>query len=317
MKQRTKQKALIFLTIVLSVLSLSAHLASGEEYRFSASYLYSLSNFYGILPVSWVHLSVDESTNEVYMIPGAGVDIFNDKGMEVYSFNKAAELGAVADTAVNDEGNILILAYREQHTEIIRCNYRGEPIAKIKLQGVPPEFAGMDFNRMIYRNRLLYLASLNDMKVIVTDGAGVFQSGYDMAALIGEDAQDTGIVGFSVTREGDMLFTVPAIAKAYVVSPDRSYKVFGRRGSTAGKFGVPGGIVTDASGKFILVADTLRCCIVVYDRNLKFRTEFGYRGRRPEALVAPVALAIDGQNRLYVSQSRNRGVSVFQITTGS
>lgn len=314
MKQRVK--ALIFLAMATS---LSARLASGaEEPNFSVSYLYTLSNFSGILPVSWVQISVDESTNELYMIPGTGVKIFNDRGMEVYSFNNAGELGAVADMAVSDEGDIILLAYREQRTEITRCNYRGEPVAKIELQGVPGEFSGLSFNRVIYRNRSLYLASLNDMKVIVTDSAGVFKNGFDMAALIEEESRDTGMVGFSVTREGEILFTVPSLARAYVVSPDRSFKVFGRRGSTAGKFGVPGGIVEDASGKFILVADALRCVVIAFDKkDFVFRKEFGYFGSWANSIWGPMELAIDGQNRLYVSQNRNRGVNVYQITTGS
>jgi DNA-binding beta-propeller fold protein YncE len=314
MKQSGKQKALIFLAMAIS---LSARLASAEEPNFSVSYLYTLSNFSGILPVSWVQISVDESTNELYMLPGAGIKIFNDRGMEVYSFDNGGEFGAVADVAVSDEGDIILLTYREQRTEIIRCNYRGELKAKIELQGVPGEFSGLPFNRVIYRNRSLYLASLNDMKVIVTDSAGVFKSGFDMAALIGEEARDTGMVGFSVTREGELLFTVPAIAKAYVVSPDRSFKVFGRRGSTPGRFGVPGGIAEDASGKFILVADVLRCVITVFDKNFIFRKEFGFYGPRAGNLVGPMELAVDGLNRVYVSQNRNRGVNVYQITTGS
>jgi DNA-binding beta-propeller fold protein YncE len=80
---------------------------------------------------------------------------------------------------------------------------------------------------------------------------------------------------------------------------------------------VPGGIVTDASGRYILVADTLRCCIVVFNKDLKFCTEFGYRGLSPDALIGPMGLAVDGRNRLYVTQLRNRGVNVYQITAGS
>jgi sugar lactone lactonase YvrE len=64
----------------------------------------------------------------------------------------------------------------------------------------------------------------------------------------------------------------------------------------------------------LLVADTLRCRIIVYDSNYRFKTEFGYRSLSPEGIVGPMALAVDSKNRLYVSQLRKRGVSVFQLT---
>jgi DNA-binding beta-propeller fold protein YncE len=88
-------------------------------------------------------------------------------------------------------------------------------------------------------------------------------------------------------------------------------------GSTPGRFGVVAGITSDASGKFILVADTLRCVVMIFDRDFRFQTEFGFRGLRPENLVGPMGLAIDSKNRLYVAQLRNRGVSVYQLTQGN
>jgi DNA-binding beta-propeller fold protein YncE len=153
--------------------------------------------------------------------------------------------------------------------------------------------------------------------VIVTDRAGLVKDSYDIASLIEldeKDRKDADIVGFSVDQDGNILFTMPIIAKAGVLSPDKHVRFFGQSGSTAGKFGVLGGIAADASGKFILVSDTLRCVVMVFDRNFKFQTEFGFRGLEPDNLIGPMQLAVDNKNRLYVAQLRNRGISVYQIT---
>jgi hypothetical protein len=65
------------------------------------------------------------------------------------------------------------------------------------------------------------------------------------------------------------------------------------------------------------VADKLRCVVMVFTKDFKFLTEFGFRGLGPSNLVGPMQLAVDSKNRLYVTQLRNRGVSVYQLTAGS
>jgi len=313
MRQRVKHNLVVLLA---AFFLLPAGIVSAENVF--ATYLYSLSNFSGIFPVSWVNMSVDESHDEVYIIPGQGVKIFNDRGMEVYSFNEAGDIVGVVDVAVDDEGNIILLSNAQK--EIIRCNYRGEPIGKMELKNLPPGFADFFPNRVFFRKGSFYFASLGSLKVVVTDVAGLVKDSYDIAALVNlkdNERKDADIVGLSVDREGNILFTMPVMAKVYVLSPDKQIRFFGQPGSTAGKFGVVGGVSSDASGEFILVADTLRCVVMVFDRNFKFQTEFGFRGLEPDNLIGPLQLAVDNKNRLYVAQLRNRGISVFQITTGS
>jgi DNA-binding beta-propeller fold protein YncE len=295
---------------------LPAGLASAED-NVSVPYLFTLSNFTGILPLSWADISIDESRDEVYVLSGQGIKIFNDKGMEIYSFNEAGEIGGVPDVAADDEGNIIVISNTQK--AIVRCDYRGEQLSTIELKNLPPAFSGFFPNRVIFRNGSFYFASLGSKQVIVTDRQGVFKDGYDIAAIVTFDEKnrvDTDIVGFSIDREGNILFTMPVLAKAFVLSPDKQIRSFGQRGSRAGNFGVPGGIAADASGKFILVADTLRCVVMVFNKDFVIQTEFGFRGLGPSNLVGPMQLAVDSKNRVYVTQLRDRGVSVYQIQTG-
>jgi hypothetical protein len=61
------------------------------------------------------------------------------------------------------------------------------------------------------------------------------------------------------------------------------------------------------------VSDRLRCVVLVFDRNLRFQTEFGYRGAQPSNLIVPDDLAVDSNGNVYIGQAANRGVSVFQV----
>ena len=87
---------------------------------------------------------------------------------------------------------------------------------------------------------------------------------------------------------------------------------FGRPGSAPGRFGILAGIATDSRGN-LLVADKLKCVVMVFDKDFNFVTEFGFRGPRPENLILPDDVAVDRTGRLYVTQWRSRGVSVFAL----
>jgi len=316
---RYKIKQLLILSAIAFLVLLSS---PGKSQAIKGSFLYTLSNFTGALPYNWVRTYADKVNNEIYVInPSDGsVRIFNENGMEIYRFGEDGSLGGIYDVAVNKEGNLLILSFNTQDTgpkySIIRCNYRGEPISNIEMKNLPPEFSNFLPSRLIYREGLLYLPSPGQMKVLVIDENGNFKDCYDLAALLELDEKkksETDFFGFSVDKEGNMYFTIPMVFKAYKLSPDRNLTYFGRKGSQQGRFGVISGIVTDDQG-YIYIADTLRCVVMIFDKDFKFQTEFGYRGFRPGNLIAPRELEVDGNGKIYITQTRKRGVSVYKLT---
>jgi hypothetical protein len=321
MRYLTKQ---LLALIAISFLVLSSGNAKAQAVK--GTFLYSLSSFTGPIPYSWVELTLDKEKNEVYVCNGwdGSVRIFNENGMEVYNFGEDSDLGNISMThlAVDRDGNILLLSYNHDvkgtSYSIIRCNFRGEVISRFQPQNLPSDFSGFSPSRIIYReykDGRLYLVDKNLMKVAVTDMSGAYLDGFDLAGLLGFDEKkraDTGIVGFNVDREENILFTIPVLFQAYKLSPDRKIVSFGQRGSAPGKFNVVGGIVSDDKG-YLYLTDTLRCVVMIFDKDFKFLREFGYRGYRPSNLIAPMELTVDNMGRIYVSQSARRGVSVFQV----
>jgi len=319
MRYLTKQ---LLILIAIAFLALSSGTAKAQSVK--GTFLYSLSNFTGAIPYSWVELALDKEKNEVYVCDGSdrSVRIFNENGMEVYNFGEDSDLGNINIThlAVDKDGNILLLSYKHDvkgtSYSIIRCNFRGEVISRFEPHDLPSDFSGFLPIRIIYREGRLYLVDKNLMKVAVTDMSGAYLDGYDLAALLRFDEKkraDTGIVGFSVDKEGNIFFTIPVQFQAYKVTPDHKIVAFGQRGSAPGKFNIVGGIATDDKG-YLYLTDTLRCVVMIFDKDFKFLKEFGYRGYGPENLIAPMELTVDNRDRIYVSQSARRGVSVFKIT---
>jgi len=310
------------LLILLAVLFLMGYSTSASA-EVKASYLYTLSSFTGLIPYSWVELALDKEKNELYVCNGSdgSVRLFNENGMEIYNFGEDSELGNINIThlAVDKDGNILLLSYnydvKGTSFSIIRCNFRGEVISRFEPQNLPSDFSGFSPSRIFYKEGRLYLVDKNLMKVAVTDMNGAYLHGYDLAALLHFDEKkrrDTGIKGFNVDNEGNIFFTIPVLFQAYKLSPDGKITSFGQRGSAPGKFNVVGGIATDDKG-YLYLTDTLRCVVMIFDKDFKFLREFGYRGYGPDNLIAPMELTVDNRGRIYVSQSARRGVSVFQV----
>jgi len=312
-----KKQLLVLIAIAFLVLSPVATKAQPVR----GSYLYNLSNFTGTISFSWPRVFIDQERNEVYVVYQNFIRIFNEAGMEVYSFGDDLDLGTIVDLTLDRDGNILLLSYKWSQTtdkvdyEITHCNYRGEPKSTTAVKNLPPQYSKFSPNRMIYREGNLYLASKVTMVVIVTDADGVFKEVYDILPLLEleeKEKQDAMMESFTMDREGNFLFTIPPLFRAYKISLDRKVSYFGRSGSTAGKFNIVAGIASDSKGN-ILVVDKLKCAVMVYDKNFNFLNQFSSRGWRPGFLIAPEDIAVDNQDRVYVTQAGNKGVSVFKM----
>ncbi len=118
--------------------------------------------------------------------------------------------------------------------------------------------------------------------------------------------------GFSVDKDGNMLFTTPTLFSASVLSPDGKITSFGTAGSIPGKFENVSAILRDNRGN-ILVADKLKSVVNIFDKNFNFLMEFGGRGDAPGSIVIPWSMALDSDNKLFITQASNRGVSVFRL----
>ena len=279
-----------------------------------ATYLHTLASFAGPLRFEGVRVSVDQAAEETYVIYQNLVHIFNPSGMEVFSFGDGLGLGQILDVAVDDDGDIILLSYKDSRSTVTRCDFRGVPLRPVEIKNLPDGVA-FSATRMIHRNGLLYFASLSASSVIVTDTNGEFRSHVEFLPLLEEDERKMdGVesIGFTVDRDGSIFFTMPVLFTVYKYSPDGKLTSFGRPGSAPGRFGVLAGIASDSRGN-LFVADKLKSVVMVFDKDFNFLTEFGHRGSRPANLIVPDDVAVDRRDRVYVSQARKRGVSVFGV----
>jgi hypothetical protein len=286
-----------------------------SDRKLEVQYLYSLASTAGVIPFSDVKLAYDETHRELWVTTSGRARVFNAAGMELYSFGGDPELGSAADVAALPGGDLVVLSYVENGWRLVRCNFRGEPQGAFELSGVPAGFFDDAIpTTLVVRGGKLYVASKIGMKALVADLEGRTLAARDFAVETDSAASraDLALGGFGVDRDGNMLFTVRSTFTAYVAPPEGKLVAFGQKGSAPGKFQVLGDIARDDDG-FTYVVDVLKCAVIVFDAELRFVKEFGYRGLRPHNLVAPEELVVSG-GRVFVSQRAKRGVSVFKVS---
>jgi hypothetical protein len=306
----------LFLFLIRLGLVLAAILVSQPSFsaQVTPKYLYSLSSFSGPLRHDGVRLHVDAARGETFLLYQNIVRIFNQSGMEMFAFGENLDVGQIVDLAVDENGDILLLSYKDSRSRVTRCDFRGQPIGAFEIRNLPDGVA-FSANRVVRRNGLLYFASLGTVSVIVTDATGTFRRHIEFLPLLEQDERRTNgaeMNGFAVEHDGAILFTVPVLFKVFRYTTDGTLTWFGRSGSGAGRFGVIAGIVVDSQG-YLLVADKLKCVVMIFDKDFNFIREFGYRGGSPQNLIVPNDIAVDGRDRVYVAQGRRRGVSVFAL----
>lgn len=304
---------------IVAAIGLAAALVSPAQAGVKASYLYNFSNLEGVVATDWAALTLEQESGEVLVLDSSNstVAVYDRHGMESYTFGEDSELGIVSAVAAMEGGDLLVLSANVGPLALHRCNFRGELIGKVPVKGAPAEFlAEFAPTTLRYRGGRVYLVDMNLMKVLVARPDGTTVATHDFReplGLVGKRWGDAGMTGFGVDAKGNMLFTTAPIFKAHVASPSGSIRSFGEHGSTPGRFNVIGGIDADEDGNLYIV-DTLRAVILVFSPELEFLGEFGGHGFDRGQLVAPKELVV-WNNRVFVSQARRRGVSVFNVVS--
>jgi hypothetical protein len=275
-------------------------------------FLFDLASSTGASDSNWASLAYDRDHDELFAIYGGLVRVFNGAGMESFRFGGDGDLGLVQRVALIENGDLLLLAASAGGQALVRCDYRGEIIGPFELKDLPEEFGRFAPDLIQGQGGRMYLVETASMRVVVTDGQGKVEQTYDLAKVVrAKDPEiKTGMNGFWADAKGNFFFTLPYAFTAFAMSPSKELRQFGTRGSSPGKFNIAGAIATDERG-YVFVLDRLRSVVLIFDPSLKFILEFGYRGDGPANLIAPFEIGV-GNNRVFVSQARSRGVKAFQ-----
>jgi len=303
------------------VLLVQAFGVSRAEDPLTVTFRAVLSDFNGPVRVGQARLAVDPGSDEVVVAIGRDVRVFNDSGMEAFSFRSPLEYGAILDVAVEADGGILTLAYAiqseagERPFAITRHDYRGQKVQDLELSGLDGRFAELRPNRILVdRDGLIVASTLQLLAVRVARDGAVLRT-WDFAAILGIPGDDLGsleLSGLAVDADGNLLGTIGVQGLAFVLRDDGTTVPFGESGSAEGTFGNIGAIARDSLGR-IYVADKIRGVILVFGADFRFLGEFGPERTPQGSLGTPAGVWTLGSGRVYVTQIGERGVWAYDV----
>ena len=154
----------------------------------------------------------------------------------------------------------------------------------------------------------LYLMDLTD-RVQVFDRDGQYLRGWRMPEL-----NVDGPSGVSVDRYGRLLVADTHFYRILVFSPKGEILLQigdGVQGSTPGRFGYPCDVVCDRAGNFYVADYGENDRVQVFSPAGKWLRQWGGQGYGPGEFLRPRALAIDGDDQIYVADSGTHRIQVF------
>lgn len=166
--------------------------------------------------------------------------------------------------------------------------------------------------------KYIYVSDSGLGEIYVFDYKGKFQFSF------GGDILERP-AGIAYDRADQKLYIADILChKVIVYDTDGHYiNAIGRRGMGTGQFNFPTHLWIDESGK-LYVSDTLNYRVQVFNRQGEFLFRFGRQGDRilmafgsegndPGRFWLPAGIFIDDNNRIFVADSFNKRIQVFQL----
>jgi len=159
----------------------------------------------------------------------------------------------------------------------------------------------------IDRNDEIYIVDMT-ARIQVYDTQGNYLRGWETPA------HDVGRpTGLSVDRDGNILVADTHYHRVLIYSPrgELLRQIGGTHGLGPGQFGFVTDAVQDSQGNYYISEYGELDRIHKYSRAGKLLKEWGGHGREPGEFLRPQSLAIDDQDRLWVADSCNHRIQIF------
>lgn len=193
------------------------------------------------------------------------------------------------------------------------------------------------YNR--YGNYLRSLTGLTQPGSVAVDGNGfiyvgnestgsvdVYRQNLSLSHKLGSGDGEFGMPGAIAVSDAGMIYVADVSGNTInVYNSDGSYAFsFGAYGSGNGQFTKPGGIAIDETAGELIISDLQviqdangtyqGARVQVFDLNGIFTRTFGQYGQGEGKMLRPKGVAADGQGRIYVADTAQNVVQVFDNT---
>jgi DNA-binding beta-propeller fold protein YncE len=219
------------------------------------------------------------------------------------------------DLAVDPEGFIVLLAYREDSAALLLLDFDGAFVRALRLTGLPagarePQPLSVALSPSGDR---LYVLDQANLRVWIAGRDGSIIGSIDLAAGLGDKEKADLILGRVDVYGDTVLVPLPMAGGVLLAGLDGTIRgVVGVKGTGRCQAAFPVAAASDAAGNLLLL-DQQRTLITIWNpADGRCLGEISGIGSLPGFLYQPADLALDGAGRIYVSQGFQGRVQVFE-----
>ena len=272
-----------------------------ENLKLTARIAYNLKNITGDPAFAPTQLSVDRKHNEIYVVAGKTIVIFDNQGSQLFWFRIKNPFHSLQ---ISSNGDI----YIADNFGISIFNYRGVFKKKLDLSTIP-NFESMNIAAIhIGQDDQIYIGDGNNGRIITLDLKGKFLHQF------GKKGKGEGeLFNFKKIATGKERIYIldPILFKISVFDKSGKYLFrFGIISGLAGGFSMPAGMVVH--GGMIYVIDANRMVAIAFDKDGKFQFEFGGE-EFGQQFLWPGDINVDNDGKIYVADGGNKMVQVFKV----
>jgi outer membrane protein assembly factor BamB len=285
------------LALILHVLP-----AAADEPTYRVKYLNSMdARATGKTHDSVASLYLAPEEGELYVLEPGRVVISDLAGTPLHHF-ALMSLKGVANTAIAVDQQGRILVGGGQNVAIM--DYRGDFLGYLSLDNVPEKESLQIQSIAVGGDGSIYIGSSGaNARIIKLDASGKFVS------EIKAEKRFVNVVGLTLEDDG-FTFLDPGYYTVWRMDWSGNERLrFGKLSSLLGGFSQPAGIALDAARGRILVIDTNRLMVIIFDMKTGASLyEFG----GPSVFRWPRRIAVDSDGKVYVADGTGL-IRVFEV----
>lgn len=261
-------------------------------------------------------VTADHHTGEVFVCdPRTNrILIFDQDGFFKFQILGGTEFGGPRDIAVDPDGLLLVLGSRQGRSLPIELDFDGQFRRELPLTGIEEDLVTPRLNSIALSpdGSRIYLVDDANLRLWITDRDGVHLDSIDLGASFDADDRIDVILG-QVDVYGDRVL-VPIASHGEIRQFDLDGKPVGSigiKGTGRCELGRPtAAALTD--DREVLIVDQQRMLLLRWStENNRCLGEYIGLGAAPGYLYYPFDVALDGRGRLYIAQTYDGRVQVY------
>lgn len=257
-------------------------------------------------PFGWVdQIHIDDVNDEVYLLDGNNKRIVVTNVIGSYLFHFDYTLAGIKNPSAFTVDSMSGEIYVAENDRIAVLNYRGEFQGNFNLSQIPDNKRLSVQSLSIVKGDdgdLLYIGDNVNRRILVFTTEGKYVRTYGNAKWVGNN-----IKGMVIGEKRIFWLDSTGFSVKSVDLDGTHKKSFGRISSLLGGFSMPSGMTVDLVRKRIIVVDSNRMMVIVFNYDGEILFEFG----GPRLFTWPRTVAVDKHGHIFVADNRGT-IRVFQ-----